>query len=105
LKLAPAPVIGLAGMTILTLGLRAKSHTWPFAGAALVFLSGYLGLAADFFPYIVPYSTTFREAASAPNALALILGGVVILLPAILSYTVFVYWLFRGKVSADAGYH
>ena len=53
----------------------------------------------------MPYALTFRQAASADNALALILGGVVVLLPAILGYTVFVYWLFRGKVSADAGYH
>ena len=105
LKLAPAPLLGLIGMIAIALGLRAKSHAWPFAGAAMVFLSGYLGLAADFFPYVVPYALTFRDAASAPNALALILGGVSIMLPLILGYTVFVYWLFRGKVGADAGYH
>ena len=39
------------------------------------------------------------------RALALMLGGVVILLPVILGYTVWVYWLFRGKVGEDAGYH
>jgi cytochrome d ubiquinol oxidase subunit II len=105
LPLAPAPILGLVGLGVLVLGLRARLHILPFAGAALVFLSGYLGLAADFFPYVVPYALTFRQAASADNALALILGGVVVLLPAILGYTVFVYWLFRGKVSADAGYH
>jgi cytochrome d ubiquinol oxidase subunit II len=105
LRLSPAPLIGFAGMAIIALGLRAKAHGWPFLGAVLVFLSGYLGLAADFFPYVVPYALTFRDAASAPNALALILGGVAIMLPLILGYTVFVYWLFRGKVSADAGYH
>ena len=71
----------------------------------MVFLAGYLGLAADFFPYVVPYAITYREAASAPNALALMLGGVAIMLPLILGYTAVVYWLFRGKVSADAGYH
>jgi cytochrome bd ubiquinol oxidase subunit II len=105
LPLAPAPILGLVGLAILALGLRARTHLLPFAGAALVFLSGYLGLAADFFPYVVPYALTFRQAATADNALALILGGVVVLLPAILGYTVFVYWLFRGKVGADAGYH
>ncbi len=39
------------------------------------------------------------------HALALMLVGVAILLPAILGYTVWVYWLFRGKVGSDAGYH
>jgi cytochrome d ubiquinol oxidase subunit II len=105
LKLAPAPLLGLAGLAVIASGLRRGSHAWPFAGAVMVFLSGYLGLAADFFPFIVPYALTFRGAASAPNALALILGGVAILLPLILGYTAFVYWLFRGKVSAGAGYH
>jgi cytochrome bd ubiquinol oxidase subunit II len=101
----PIPVLGLIGLLVLTLGLRRRSHGAPFLGAFLVFLSGYLGLAAGFFPNIVPYDLTFRDAASADNALGLMLVGVGILLPFILGYTVWVYWVFRGKVSADAGYH
>ena len=58
-----------------------------------------------FFPNIVPYDLDFRTAANADNALSLMLVGVAILLPAILGYTVWVYWLFRGKVGAHAGYH
>ena len=77
----------------------------PFLGAALVFVSGYLGLAARFVPYIVPYAMTFREAANADNALALLLGGAAVLLPAIVGYSLWVYWIFRGKVQAGAGYH
>ena len=87
------------------MGLIRRSHGAPYLGAALVFLSGYLGLAIGFFPYVAPYALTYEQAASAPNALGLMLVGIVILLPVILGYTVWVYWLFRGKVSADAGYH
>jgi cytochrome d ubiquinol oxidase subunit II len=87
------------------LGLRARAHGWPFAGAIAVFLSGYLGLAAGFFPDIVPYAMTFRQAANADNALGLLLGGGAILLPAIIGYSLWVYWIFRGKVGADASYH
>ena len=105
LQLAPIPLLGVLGLTMVAAGLRKGPHVWPYLGAALVFLSGYLGLAAGFFPYVVPYALSFREAASADNALGLMLGGLVILLPAILGYTAFVYWLFRGKVEADAGYH
>jgi cytochrome d ubiquinol oxidase subunit II len=105
LPLSPIPLLGVAGLVAVIIGLRRQSHRWPFIGAFLVFLSGYLGLAAGFFPNIVPYAMSFRQAASADNALALMLGGVAILLPAILGYTVWVYWLFRGKVSVDAGYH
>ena len=105
LRLAPVPLVGLVGLSIVAGGLRFGSHGWPYVGAALVFLSGYLGLAAGFFPYVVPYAIPFRDAASADNALALMLGGLVIMLPMILGYTAFVYWLFRGKTDPDAGYH
>jgi cytochrome d ubiquinol oxidase subunit II len=105
LPLTPVPLLGAAGLAVVVTGLRSGAHRWPFVGAAMLFLSGYVGLAIAFFPYIAPYAITFRQAASADNALGLILCGVVIMLPMVIGYTVFVYWLFRGKVGADAGYH
>jgi cytochrome d ubiquinol oxidase subunit II len=104
-RLAPIPALGLVGLGLAAAGLKRRAHGWPFAGAVLVFLSGYLGLAAGFFPNIVPYAMTFRQAANADNALALLLVGGAILLPAIVGYSLWVYWIFRGKVGADAGYH
>jgi cytochrome d ubiquinol oxidase subunit II len=104
-RLSPIPLLGAAGLAAIALGLKRGSHGWPFAGALTVFLSGYLGLAAGFFPNIVPYSLTFRQAANADNALALLLVGAAILFPAIIGYSLWVYWIFRGKVGADAGYH
>jgi len=103
--LLPIPVLGAIGLTMVFVGLARRSHVLPFVGGLVVFLSGYLGLGVSFFPNVVPYGVSFREAANSPGALGLILGGVVILLPFILGYTAFVYWLFRGKVTADAGYH
>ena len=102
--LLPIPLVGLIGLAVVVWGLRDRQAT-ALAGAYLVFLSGYLGLAVGFFPHIVPYDLDFRAAANADNALALMLVGVGILLPVILGYTVWVYWLFRGKVGAHAGYH
>ncbi len=103
--LLPIPLLGAAGLGLLAVGLLRKAHGWPFLGTGVVFLSGYLGLAVSFFPNIVPYSMTYRQAANADNALSLMLWGVAILLPAILGYSVWVYWIFRGKVGGDAGYH
>ncbi|HYE47613.1 MAG TPA: cytochrome d ubiquinol oxidase subunit II [Caulobacter sp.] len=105
LPLSPIPLLGLAGLAVIAWGLRARSHKAPFLGALLVFLSGYAGLAAGFFPSIVPYDVTFRQAANQDGALGFMLVGVAILLPVILGYTAWVYWIFRGKVAADAGYH
>jgi cytochrome d ubiquinol oxidase subunit II len=101
------PAVGLAGLAIAAWALRKPQghHATPFVGAWIVFLSGYAGLAVSFFPNIVPYDLSFRDAANADNALALVLSGVAILLPFILGYTIWVYWLFRGKVGSDAGYH
>jgi cytochrome bd ubiquinol oxidase subunit II len=99
------PMLGLTGLGIVAWGLRRNSHRLPLAGAYAVFLSGYIGLAYSFFPDAVPYGLTYREAANADNALGLMLVGIAILLPVILGYTIWVYWVFRGKVSADGGYH
>ena len=47
---------------------------------------------------------TFRDAAAPENSLAFMLVGAVILLPIILAYTAYAYWVFRGK-TGDEGYH
>ena len=103
--LLPIPALGAAGLAILALGLARRAHGAPFMGALVVFVSGYLGLGLSFFPDIVPYGLSFRQAANPDNTLALLLGGAVVLLPAIVGYSLWVYWIFRGKVGADAGYH
>ncbi|MGE5502514.1 MAG: cytochrome d ubiquinol oxidase subunit II [Ignavibacteriales bacterium] len=107
-RLAPLlliPFLGAIGLAMVAWGIWTNGHRLPFAGGFTVFLSGYIGLAYSFFPFAVPYGVTYRQAASAPNALGLMLVGIAILLPVILGYTVWVYYIFRGKVSADAGYH
>lgn len=105
LPLLPIPLMGLIGLAIVLVMSRKGSHRWPFVGALLVFLSGYLGLAAGFAPYIVPYALNFRQAAAPDNALGLMLAGTAFILPAILGYTAWVYWVFRGKIDEEAGYH
>jgi cytochrome d ubiquinol oxidase subunit II len=105
--LSPIPLLGLAGLILAFAGGRSpKSHAFgPLAGGFLAFLSGYLGLAVSFLPFVVPYSVTYEDAASTPAALGFMLVGTLVLLPVILGYSAWVYWIFRGKVGADAGYH
>jgi cytochrome d ubiquinol oxidase subunit II len=105
LRHSPIPLTGAAGLAVLFFGLSRQSHVLPFVGAVVVFLSGYLGLAASFFPYAAPYAMTFRDAANDPGALALLTGGLVLILPVILGYTAWVQWVFRGKTNAEDGYH
>jgi cytochrome d ubiquinol oxidase subunit II len=57
-------------------------------------------------PMIVPPSVTIWDAATHPSSQLFMLVGAVVLIPLVLVYTGYVYWLFRGKVTAGtAGYH
>jgi cytochrome d ubiquinol oxidase subunit II len=102
--LSAIPILGLVGFALTAYGLVRRLHGLPYLGAGLVFLSGYLGLAVDFFPYVAPYALTYEQAASSDGALAFMGVGVMVMLPLILGYTAWVYWIFRGKV-AHGGYH
>ena len=77
----------------------------PFLASIALFLFGYLGLVISTFPYLVPPSLTVWQTAAAPASQIFMLIGTVALLPVILGYIVFVYWLFRGKVREGEGYH
>jgi cytochrome bd ubiquinol oxidase subunit II len=77
----------------------------PFLAAIALFMLGYLGLVISNFPYLVPPSLTVWETAAAPASQIFMLLGTLVLLPLILGYIVFVYWLFRGKVREGESYH
>lgn len=72
----------------------------PFACTVGVFLLAFYGLAYSLFPWLVVDRITLWQAASAPEALQVIFYGVVIVLPVIIGYTVFAYWVFWGKSTA-----
>lgn len=77
----------------------------PFVAALGLFLMSYLGIAISLWPYIVPRSYTLWQAASSEGTQAFLLIGTLFLLPVILLYTGWSYWVFRGKVRHDIGYH
>ncbi len=69
----------------------------PFFSAIGIFVLAFYGLAYSLFPYIVGDRMTIWQAASAPESLKFILVGALIVLPAIIGYTVFSYRVFSGK--------
>ena len=81
-----------------------KVDAMPFFGAVGLFTLSYAGIAISLFPMIVPYHFTLWEAASSPRTQAFLLVGTLFLLPIILMYSAWSYWVFRGKVRGDAGY-
>ena len=77
----------------------------PFLAAIALFLLGYVGLVISDFPYLVPPSLSIWDTAAAPASQIFMLLGTLVLLPMILGYIAFVYWLFRGKVREGESYH
>ena len=86
-------------------GIRKNKVYQPFISAVALFLLAYVGLVISNVPYLVPPSMTVWQAAAHPSSQLFMLIGVCLLLPLILGYTVFVYWMFRGKVRHGEGYH
>jgi cytochrome bd ubiquinol oxidase subunit II len=85
--------------------LASSKDATPFIGAILLFLLCYLGVAISLWPKIVPYHFSLWEAASPLSTQAFLLTGTLFLLPVILMYSGWSYWVFRGKVRKDIGYH
>ena len=82
-----------------------KKHEYlPFIAALGIFGFTYLGLLASKWPYIVPPDHTLWDAASAPASQLFLLIGMLFLIPVILAYTAWNYWVFRGKVSGSSHY-
>lgn len=92
-------------------GAKAAEHTmgWrdavPFGCALGLFFLSFTGLGISLWPMIVPPSVTIWDAAASSASQSFLIVGAVVLIPLILVYTGYVYWLFRGKVRAGAGYH
>lgn len=103
--LAPVPVVTALTVAQLWRAVAARRELQPFVLAIALFLLCYLGLGISLYPMAVPHTVTIWEAASAPSSLLFMLVGVAILLPLILAYTAYCYWVFRGKVRPGEGYH
>jgi cytochrome d ubiquinol oxidase subunit II len=105
LYVSPVPVI--TGLLTLWLwrALDRRQDVAPFIAAMGLFALSYVGLAVSLLPYIVPHQITLWQAATAPEGQAFLLIGTLFLIPVILMYTGWSYWIFRGKVRASAGYH
>jgi cytochrome d ubiquinol oxidase subunit II len=101
--LVPALLLVMA-WTFFT-SLRRGREIRPFLCALGFFLVCYVGLWISIWPMIVPPRITIWDAAAPASTQGFLLVGAAVLVPVILIYTGFVYWLFRGKVQAGAGYH
>lgn len=99
--LLPIPMITAGLFGVLFSSLSKKDEVVPFVATMLIFFMGYLGLAVSLWPWVVPYKISLWQAAAAPESLSLLLVGAVIMLPVVLGYTFYCYYIFRGKASHE----
>ncbi len=103
--LAPVPLaVGLCGLA-LARAIRRRRDVQPFVLTLALFALSFIGLGISLWPVVVPPDITIWDAAAPDESMAFLLVGVAILIPVILTYTAYTYYVFRGKVRAGEGYH
>ena len=102
---SPVPVLVAASAVLLLRSVSSKAQALPFlATLALVFI-GFSGLGISLWPNIVPPAISIWEASSPPESQGFALVGALFTIPVILAYTVWSYYVFRGKVKPGQDYH
>lgn len=102
---SPVPILVALAAWLLYRGLQRRAEVQPFLAAQALFVLSFAGLGISFYPDIVPGALTLHAAAAPDNSLGFLLVGAAVLVPVILAYTAYSYWVFRGKVRAGGGYH
>ncbi|WP_421693531.1 cytochrome d ubiquinol oxidase subunit II [Aestuariivirga sp.] len=102
---AVVPLLLAAAAWALLTGLRDNHTLRPFLATVAIFILSFAGLGISFYPHLVPPSLTIWDAAAPDNSLKFLLVGAAVLVPMILAYTAYSYWVFRGKVRPDEHYH
>jgi cytochrome bd ubiquinol oxidase subunit II len=101
----PVPVLTALTACLAWRWLETGREVPPFLATIALFLLGFLGLAISNLPYLVPPSLTIWDTAAVPASQIFMLLGTLLLLPFVLGYIGFIYWLFRGKVREGESYH
>ncbi len=101
---APVPILTAIIALSMIHAIRKARNSKPFWLSIALFFFGMAGLGFTMWPYVVPPGVTIWDAAAPEKSQIFMLVGVAITMPLIIGYTVWAYWVFRGKVS-DEGYH
>jgi cytochrome d ubiquinol oxidase subunit II len=103
--LLPLPIMTVAAGFYAWRALGREGAWQAFAASIALFALSFLGIAISLWPMIVPGHFTLWQAASPEGTQAFLLVGTLVLLPVILFYTGWSYWVFRGKVQQGESHY
>ncbi|MGG4604021.1 cytochrome d ubiquinol oxidase subunit II [Paenalcaligenes sp. Me131] len=99
----PVPFLVLLACFAIFRCLRGVPHAGPFVWSLLLIFLGYTGFVISVWPHIIPPDLTIYEAAAPVQSLGFTLVGALLIIPIILCYSAWSYYVFRGKT--QDGYH
>jgi cytochrome d ubiquinol oxidase subunit II len=103
---AAGPILSILLAVVFFRSVRDPAHEkLPFFCTLGWFVLGFLGLGYSIFPMIVPPSMDIWQASSSHSSQVFALVGAGVMIPIILAYSAFSYYIFRGKVEPGAHYH
>lgn len=105
LWLAPLPLFALLASYMMLKILQHQPHVGPFILTLVIIFVGYVGLAISIWPNIIPPDISFRDVAAPTQSMGFALVGALFIIPFILAYTAWSYYVFRGKITSNEGYH
>ena len=85
--------------------LKRDSHAAPFVLALCLLFLGYTGLVISLWPHVIPPDISVWDAAAPAQSMGFTLVGALFVIPLILAYTTWSYYVFRGKVKVGASLH
>ncbi|CAB3801163.1 cytochrome d ubiquinol oxidase subunit II [Pararobbsia alpina] len=100
-----AVVVALAYLVIAIGFLHAWGKHRQFAPLLMAlawFVLSFFCVLATLFPLMLPPALSVRDAAAPDSTLSFVLSGSAVLIPAIVCYSSFSFWVFRGKVKPQA---
>jgi cytochrome bd ubiquinol oxidase subunit II len=100
----PILVIGVTWLQVRVLHKR-EPHATPFVLALFLIFLGYTGLAISMWPNVIPPSISIWAAAAPAESMGFALVGTLLIIPIILAYSAWSYYVFRGKQTVGEGYH
>ncbi|TCL05983.1 MULTISPECIES: cytochrome d ubiquinol oxidase subunit II [Sodalis] len=101
----PVPLLVLLCAGWLWRGIGRRADFSPFMMTLILVFLGFTGLGISIWPNIIPPAIDIRAASAPAQSQGFMLVGALLIIPVILVYTFWSYFVFRGKINPHEGYH